>query len=71
VRLARSPETLESAGVNADILSGMLARDGEDHRRLRLLVSKAFTPRMVELLRPPIQANAGFRSAVGLLPAAL
>ena len=33
----------------------LLALDGEDHRRLRRLVTKAFTPRMVEQLRPRIQ----------------
>ena len=36
----------------------MLNRDGADHRRLRRLVTKAFTPRMVEQLRPRIQAIA-------------
>jgi cytochrome P450 len=36
----------------------MLNRDGEDHRRLRRLVTKAFTPRMVEQLRPRIQVIA-------------
>src|SRR3954464_13446868 len=30
----------------------MLNKDGDDHRRLRRLVTKAFTPRMVEQLRP-------------------
>jgi cytochrome P450 len=38
--------------------SHMLNRDGDDHRRLRRLVSKAFTPRMIELLRPRIQEIA-------------
>jgi cytochrome P450 len=38
--------------------SNMLNRDGDDHRRLRRLVSKAFTPRMVEQLRPRIQEIA-------------
>jgi cytochrome P450 len=36
----------------------MLNRDGDDHRRLRALVSKAFTPRVVEALRPRIEAIA-------------
>lgn len=33
-------------------------QDGPDHRRLRGLVSKAFTPRMIEDLRPFIRAKA-------------
>lgn len=33
-------------------------RTGEDHRRLRGLVSKAFTPRMINGLRPFIRAKA-------------
>jgi cytochrome P450 len=36
----------------------MLNKDGDDHRRLRRLVTKAFTPRMVERLRPRIQEIA-------------
>jgi len=36
----------------------MLNKDGEDHRRLRRLVTKAFTPRMVEQLRPRIHEIA-------------
>jgi cytochrome P450 len=36
----------------------MLNRDGDDHRRLRRLVTKAFTPKRVEELRPRIQAIA-------------
>src|SRR5690348_14783206 len=42
----------------AFIDSHMLNRDGDDHRRLRRLVSKAFTPRMIEQLRPRIQEIA-------------
>jgi cytochrome P450 len=34
----------------------MLFRDPPDHIRLRALVSKAFTPRVVETLRPRVQA---------------
>ena len=35
----------------------LLTMDGEDHRRLRSLVSKAFTPRRVELLRTRLEAT--------------
>ncbi|MEV4281549.1 cytochrome P450 [Actinoplanes xinjiangensis] len=34
-------------------------RDGADHRRLRGLVGRSFTPRTVDLLRPFIRATAG------------
>jgi cytochrome P450 len=34
----------------------LLAVDGEDHARLRKLVSRAFTPRSVEVLRPSMRA---------------
>jgi cytochrome P450 len=36
----------------------MLSVDDPDHRRLRLLVSKAFTPRYIEGLRPRVQEIA-------------
>ena len=36
----------------------VLTTDGDDHRRLRRLVTKAFTPKMVERLRPRIQEIA-------------
>src|SRR5919198_5506427 len=60
---ALTPEELEawSSGMPdslAFIDQHMLNRDGEDHRRLRRLVTKAFTPRMVEQLRPRIQEIA-------------
>ncbi len=38
--------------------SHMLARDGEDHRRLRSLVQQAFTPKRVAALRPQVQRYA-------------
>lgn len=38
--------------------SNLLSHDGEDHRRLRRLVTKAFTPRIVELQRPRIREIA-------------
>jgi cytochrome P450 len=59
-RLALPPEALpaELPDFFAFIDSNMLNRDGDDHRRLRRLVSKAFTPRMVEQLRPRIQEIA-------------
>ncbi|MFI1760645.1 cytochrome P450 [Streptomyces sp. NPDC020800] len=34
---------------------GMTTADGDDHRRLRSLVSRAFTPRRVEELRPRVE----------------
>jgi cytochrome P450 len=40
------------------IRNGMLDREPPDHTRLRRLVSKAFTPRRVEALRPTIQTIA-------------
>jgi cytochrome P450 len=36
----------------------MLNKDGDDHRRLRRIVTQAFTPRMVERLRPRVQEIA-------------
>jgi len=40
-----------------DLLArALLSVDGEDHGRLRRLVSRAFTPRSVERLRPSMQA---------------
>ncbi len=61
--LALDPQQLAawSSGLPesfAFIEQHMLNRDGDDHRRLRRLVTKAFTPRMVEQLRPRIQQIA-------------
>lgn len=36
---------------------GMTTADGQEHRRLRALVTRAFTPRRVEALRPRVQAQ--------------
>ena len=60
-RLALPPEerSAELPEFVPFIDSNMLNRDGADHRRLRRLVSKAFTPRMIERLRPRIQEIAG------------
>ena len=49
---------LQGPPVTAAINNHMLNRDGDDHRRLRRLVTKAFTPKMVEQLRPRIQELA-------------
>jgi cytochrome P450 len=61
-RLALTPAELEAhvAEIAADerASENLLAKDGEDHRRLRRLVTKAFTPRMVEQLRPRVQQIA-------------
>jgi cytochrome P450 len=60
-RLALSPEELAAQEISPAVTAidnHMLNRDGADHRRLRRLVTKAFTPRRVELLRPRIQELA-------------
>jgi cytochrome P450 len=62
-RFVRDPELAGVAGEDlpesfAFIANHMLNKDGDDHRRLRRLVTKAFTPRMVEHLRPRIQEIA-------------
>ena len=61
-RNARSPEELARMPVRPEamqyIQTIMLRRDPPDHTRLRRLVSKVFTPRMVEQLRSRVQAIA-------------
>lgn len=44
--------------VNAMINNHMLNKEGEDHRRLRSLVSKAFTPHIIQAMRPRIRQIA-------------
>jgi cytochrome P450 len=51
-----SPEVQEAlAARNARGSRAMLNLDPPDHHRLRRLVSKVFTPRMIESLRPRVQ----------------
>jgi cytochrome P450 len=61
-KLALTPAELEAhtaeLAVDERANENLLAKDGEDHRRLRRLVTKAFTPRIVEQLRPRIQQIA-------------
>jgi cytochrome P450 len=62
--LALTPEELvrlEEANpqpVDERVSMHLLTQDGENHRRLRRLVAKAFTPRIVEGLRPRIEEIA-------------
>ncbi len=58
---AEELEEMEKASpfpVDERVNNHVLTKDGENHRRLRRLVTKAFTPRMVEGLRPRIQEIA-------------
>jgi len=48
----------QAANMQAIMFHNMLTTDPPDHTRLRRLVSKAFTPRMIEQLRPRIQQIA-------------
>ena len=51
-RLALRPEEIEATQMMPPgmemIENHMLNRDGDDHRRLRRLVTKAFTPKRVD-----------------------
>ncbi len=62
-KAAEADERMAALPVEAQEYLGMLnlallRADPPDHTRLRALVSKAFTPRMVENLRPRIEAIA-------------
>lgn len=59
VNLAIPPDPDAKPGQLQTLLENhMLNKDGADHRRLRTLVSLAFTPARVRALRPAIQAIA-------------
>lgn len=56
---ALPPEQVyQPSPLEAMMSNHMLNKDWDDHRRLRNLVSQAFTPRRVQALRPRIQAIA-------------
>ena len=51
------------------INAGILDMEGADHRRVRRLVSKAFTPGFVEGLRPRVEGIVGISPAPSSAPA--
>jgi cytochrome P450 len=58
---ARFTDVLERQGIRSGAFFDWMARspldhDGEDHRRWRALMSRTFTPRSVERLRPALEA---------------
>lgn len=57
-RHALGEDAYEMTDFDQLINNHMLNKDWDDHRRLRTLVSKAFTPRMVRRLEPRVQAIA-------------
>jgi cytochrome P450 len=53
-----TPADQQAAAPLREILTGrMLLTDNPDHRRIRMLMQLAFTPRQVERMRPDIQAT--------------
>lgn len=57
--LSKEPhERYKASALDELINNHMLTKDGNDHRRLRNLVSQAFTPRRIAELRPRIQSIA-------------
>jgi cytochrome P450 len=61
-RLALDPEEFKTRfpgnPLSDKLDNHLLTKEGEDHRRLRSLVTQAFTPRRIAGLRPRIQAIA-------------
>jgi cytochrome P450 len=61
-RTALTPEQLAGIPPIPEVMKplsrNMLDTDPPDHERLRALVSKAFTPRLIEQMRPRVQAIA-------------
>jgi cytochrome P450 len=61
-RSALTPEQLAQVPPIPEVMEplsrNMLDMDPPDHERLRALVSKAFTPRLIERMRPRVQAIA-------------
>ena len=61
-RSAMTPEQLAQVPPIPEVMKpltrNMLDTDPPDHERLRSLVSKAFTPRLIERMRPRVQAIA-------------
>jgi cytochrome P450 len=61
-RAAMTPEQLAQIRPIPEVMKplsrNMLDTDPPDHTRLRSLVSKAFTPRLIERMRPRVQAIA-------------
>jgi len=61
-RNAMTPEQLAQIPPIPEVMKplsrNMLDTDPPDHERLRALVSKAFTPRLIERMRPRVQAIA-------------
>lgn len=51
-------QVYQPSPLEAMLSDHMLSKDWNDHRRLRTLVSQAFTPRRVQTLQPRIQAIA-------------
>ncbi|WP_017614593.1 cytochrome P450 family protein [Nocardiopsis salina] len=58
-RALNEGEVPENHPVSAMVhLDNMLTSDGAEHRRLRGLISRAFTPRRIESLRPTVEETA-------------